>query len=318
MSKPRILFMGTGDIALPSFRALLDSEYEVIGLVTQPDRPVGRKQVLTPPQIKTVALEAGMPVWQPEKLRGSDEIKIIQELNADLIVVMAYGQILPKVVIDAPKISCINLHASLLPKYRGASCIQSAIANGDADTGVTVMHVSPPLDEGDIILQHRLKIEPDHTGGVVHDLLADVAAAALSDAIPKLIDGSANREVQDDAASTYAPKLLRNDGVIDWHQSASDIERLVRAYDPWPGTSTTFVDQKGKTNKLKLFPQSSVRNELSGEAGEILELSKDGLTIACGEGALTFVNVQPEGKGRMTISQYATGAKMVVGDRLGQ
>lgn len=318
MSKARILFMGTGDIALPSFRALLESEYELLGLVTQPDRPVGRKQVMTPPQIKTEALEAGLTVWQPEKLRGSEELDIIEKLEADLIVVMAYGQILPKRVIEAPKLSCINLHASLLPKYRGASCIQGAIANGDMETGVTVMHVSPPLDEGDIILQHRLIIEPHHTGGVVHDLLADVAAEALTGALVKLLDGSAERHVQDDELSTYAPKLLRNDGEIDWSKSAVEIERLVRAYDPWPGTSTSFVDQKGKKNKLKLFPQTTVNLEESGKCGEIIELSKHGLKIACGEGSITFETIQPEGKGRMSVSQYATGTKLTAGDILGE
>ena len=320
MSKQRILFMGTGDIALPSFKALFTDDYQVVGLFTQPDKPVGRKQVLTPPTIKLVAEEYDVPVWQPAKLRGSDELELIEELEVDLIVVMAYGQILPKRVIDAPRIACINLHASLLPKYRGASCIQGAIDAGDAETGISVMHVAPALDEGDVILQHKLSLSPQHTAGVVHDLLADVAAEALTEALPTLIDGTANRVVQDDALSNYAPKLMRQDGYIDWNLSAVEIERRIRAYDPWPGTSTSFVEAKGKAQgkvkRLKIFPQVSIEVGLQGKPGEVLELSKNGLVVACSEGALRCQNIQPEGSGRMTAEQFATGGRIAVGDLL--
>jgi len=243
--------MGTGDIALPSFKSLIESDYDILGLFTQPDRPVGRKQVLTPPAIKVMAEEEGIPVWQPERLRGSEEIEVIQELAPDVIVVMAYGQILPKSVIDAPGLACINLHGSLLPKYRGASCVQGPIADGDAKTGITVMHVAPALDEGDMILQHSLDLLPEHTGGVVHDLLAEIAPGALIEGLAKLFSNTAERIVQDDALSCYAPKLLRVDGVIDWSVDADALERKVRAYDPWPGTSTSFIDDKGRTKKLK-------------------------------------------------------------------
>lgn len=320
LSKVRILFMGTGDIALPSFEALLESDYDVVGLFTQPDKPVGRKQVLTPPAIKVLAEENGVPVWQPDRLRGSDEQDVIDELAVDVIVVMAYGQILPKRVINAPGISCINLHASLLPKYRGASCIQGAIDAGDAETGISVMHVAPALDEGDVILQHRLEILPEHTGGVVHDLLADVAPAALLEGLLKLVDGTAEREVQDDSLSNYAPKLMREDGELDWKMSAEEVERRVRAYDPWPGTSTTFVESKGKAQgkvkRLKIFPQVSVEPAMSGRSGEVLELSKHGLVIACGEGAVRCMHIQPEGSARMTAEQFATGGRIELGDLL--
>lgn len=314
--------MGTGDIALPSFKALLgnDQDYEVIGLFTQPDKPVGRKQVLTPPAIKVLAEEHAMPVWQPAKLRGSEEQDVISELSVDLIVVMAYGQILPKCVIDAPAIACINLHASLLPKYRGASCIQGAIDAGDAETGISVMHVAPALDEGDVILQHKLEISPEHTAGVVHDLLADVAATALTEALPALIDGTASRVVQDDRLSNYAPKLMREHGQIDWNMSAAEIERRIRAYDPWPGTSTSFVEAKGKAQgkvkRLKIFPQTTVEPGLTGKPGEVIELSKNGLVIACGESAIRCTNIQPEGSSRMTAEQFATGGRIAVGDLL--
>ncbi len=314
--------MGTGDIALPSFKALLDNDqdYEVIGLFTQPDKPVGRKQVMTPPVIKVVAEEHGVPVWQPAKLRGSEEQDVINGLLADLIVVMAYGQILPECVIDAPGVACINLHASLLPKYRGASCIQGAIDAGDAETGISVMHVAPALDEGDVILQRKLEISPTYTAGVVHDLLADVAAAALVEALPMLIDGSADRVVQDEGFSSYVPKLMREHGQIDWNMSAGGIERRIRAYDPWPGTSTSFVEAKGKAQgkvkRLKIFPQTSVESELSGKPGEVIELNKSGLVIACGEAAIRCTNIQPEGSARMTAEQFAAGGRIAVGDLL--
>jgi methionyl-tRNA formyltransferase len=317
----RILFMGTGDIALPSFLALLESEYEVVGLFTQPDKCVGRKQIVTPPAIKVMAEERGIPVWQPDRLRGSEELEVIDSLDLDIIVVMAYGQILPKRVIGAPRVACINLHASLLPKYRGASCIQGAIDAGDAETGISVMHVAPALDEGDVILQHRLEILPDHTGGLVHDLLADLAPLALMEGLASLVNGTAERSVQDDGLSSYAPKLMREDGELDWTMSSVEIERRVRAYDPWPGTSSTFVEAKGKAQgkvkRIKFFPQLSVETELGGKPGEVLELGKNGLVIACGEGAVRCTNIQPEGSARMTAEQFATGGRIVVGDLLG-
>lgn len=309
--------MGTGDIALPSFKALLESEYELVGLFTQPDKPVGRKQVMTPPAIKVVADEHGIPVWQPERLRGSESVAEIEALKPDLIVVMAYGQILPKRVINAPVISCINLHASLLPRFRGASCIQGAIDAGDEETGITVMHVAPALDEGDVILQHPLALEPEHTGGLVHDLLAELAPAALMEAVELLFDGAASRTVQNDAAACYVPKLMRNDGEIDWKMDATALERRVRAYDPWPGTSTSFTDNKGKTRRLKIFPPVEVLPAVNTVAGEVLSLDKNGLVIACGTDAMKVTNLQPEGSPRMTIQQFANGAKFAVGDILG-
>lgn len=312
--------MGTGDIALPSFRALLESDYHIVGLFTQPDKPVGRKQELTPPAIKVLAQENGIPVWQPERLRGSEELEVIEKLAVDIIVVMAYGQILPKRVINAPRLACVNLHASLLPKYRGASCIQGAIDAGDAETGISLMHVAPALDEGDVILQHRLGIQSDHTGGVVHDLLAELAPVTLLEGLRKLVDGSADRKVQDSAQSCYAPKLLREDGEINWNRSAEEIERRVRAYEPWPGTSTTFIEKKGKAQgkqvRLKIFPPITVEANVAGKPGEVLELSKNGLVIACGVGAVRCVSIQPEGSAKMTAEQFATGGRILAGDIL--
>ncbi len=311
--------MGTGDIALASFKSLLESDYELVGLFTQPDRPVGRKQILTPPTIKVVAEDHGLSVWQPERLRDSDEMEVIDMLDVDVIVVMAYGQILPKRVIEFPKLACINLHASLLPRFRGASCIQGAIEAGDSHTGISVMHVAPALDEGDVILQHQLEISPGHTGGVVHEILAEMAPIALLEGLEKLFDGSAERVVQDDAKANYAPKLLRKHGLVDWGMSAEDLDRKVRAYDPWPGTSTTFINTSGKKSRLKIFPPIIIESDLKGEPGEVLEISKAGLVIACGGengGAIRVMNLQPEGSARMDTAQFANGNRLEAGIKL--
>lgn len=314
--------MGTGDIALPSFVALIEGDYEVVGLFTQPDKPVGRKQILTPPALKLLAEENGIPVWQPERLRGSEELDEIDALASDIIVVMAYGQILPKRVIKSPRIACINLHASLLPRYRGASCIQGAIDAGDEETGISVMHVAPALDEGDVILQHRLSIHPDHTGGQLHDLLSELAPRALLDGLKLLVEGKAERHIQDSSRSNYAPKLMREDGELDWAMTAKDIGRRVRAYDPWPGTSTTFTEVKGKAKgkqkRLKIFPPTTLELEIQGKPGEVIELSKHGLVIAGSAGAVRCIHIQPEGSARMTAEQFATGGRINVGDILGQ
>jgi len=200
--------MGTGDIAIPSFKAILESSYEVVALVTQPDKPVGRKMVMTSPAIKLLAEEANIPVLQPESVRKEDDLVNIARLDIDVIVVMAYGQILPKALIEIPKVAIINLHASLLPKYRGASCIQGAINAGDTKSGMTVMHVVPKLDAGDVILRHELPIGKLMTGGELHDELANIGPAALLEALENLFNGSAAREVQNDQLASYVPKLM--------------------------------------------------------------------------------------------------------------
>ncbi|SHJ35023.1 methionyl-tRNA formyltransferase [Rubritalea squalenifaciens DSM 18772] len=313
--KKRILFMGTGDIAIPSFEALLSSNYELVALVTQPDKPVGRKMVMTPPQIKEVALSHGIQVLQPEKVRGADELEKIRALAADVIVVMAYGQILPKALLEMPSVACINLHASLLPKFRGASCIQSAIDEGDSETGITVMHVSPRLDEGDIILSSKVAIGSATTGGQLHDELAAVAPGAMLQALQELFDGVASRTAQDDSLASYSPKLLREHGQIDWGSSAEQIERRVRAYDPWPGTYTCFQDAKGRTKRIKIFPGLDVVSGLSGEPGEVLKLDGE-LIVACGSGSVRIHELQVEGSRRMGVEDFLKASPLSVGDKL--
>ena len=232
----KLIFIATGDIALPAFRHLLASGPRPLALVTQPDKPTGRRQTLTPPAIKLAALAAGIPVYQPEKI--GDIAVDLAALEPEFIVVMAYGQILRKNILTLASRAIINLHASLLPKYRGAACIQAAIDAGDSETGITAMHVVSALDAGDIILAESIPISADETGGSLHDRLAELAAPVMASALEHLAAGTAPRIPQDVAASCYISKLDRDHGRIDWTQDAAAIERRIRAYDPWPGTYT--------------------------------------------------------------------------------
>lgn len=300
----RLVFIATGDIALPAFRHLLENGPRPLALVTQPDKPVGRHQTLTPPAIKVEALAAGIPVFQPEKV--GDALDELKALRPELLVVMAYGQILRKNILTLASKAIINLHASLLPKYRGAACIQAAIDAGDAETGITAMHIVRELDAGDVILMKSIPIAPDETGGSLHDRLADLAPAVLAETIARLADGSAPRIPQDEAACSYISKLERDDGKLDWSQDAATLERRIRAYDPWPGTFTTAIED-GKPGRLKIFPPAfiSYQNLTPGTLA-----TEDGrLVVGCGSGALLLESVQPEGSRRMSAADYLRGRK---------
>lgn len=303
----RVIFMGTGEIAIPAFRWLLDSGVKVVGLVTQPDRPAGRRRELKPPPIKQVAREAGIPVMQPEKIRELAALDEIEALSPDLIVVMAYGQILPTRLIEMGHLGCVNLHASLLPKYRGAACIQAAIDAGDECTGVTLMHVVLALDAGDVILAKQTAISADDTGGSVHDRLAEVAREALEAGLPGLLDGSAPRRAQADLGEvSHVPKLGRDDGRIDWSLPVEQIERRLRAYDPWPGCWTTWDDGTG-VKRLKIFPALAV-DATGGKPGAIAIVGGN-WRVSCGEGALELADVQPQGARRMAAVDWARGVR---------
>lgn len=314
----RTIFMGTGEIALPALRWLLnDAELcEVVAVFTQPDRPAGRKQLLTRPEVKTLALERGISVFQPEKLRAKSALADLRALAPDLVVVMAYGQILSKEVIDLPTVACINLHASILPKHRGAAPIQGAIRDGDTETGITVMFVDEGLDCGDILLVERCPIDPDDTGGSLHDKLAEIAPVALAKALELLAPGQPPppREPQDDSLVTHDRKLTREHGEIDWTRPAVEIERLVRAYDPWPG-AYTILDGR----KLKIPPPCEVCQGPAGEPGEILDASADGILVACGAQQLLIRELQLEGRKRLSAASFLAGHSDLVrpGTRLG-
>ena len=295
----RILFIGTGDIGMPTLQALLKSEHEIVGVVTQPDKPVGRAQTIEPPPIKKALAATKIRVLQPARIKDRQAIEEIHALTPDVIVVMAYGQILPSDILEVPKITCLNLHASLLPRWRGAAPIQAAIAAGDRKTGITVMYMDEGLDTGDILLQRTIDVGSAETGGSLHDRLAKVAPVALLESLELLENGRAPRIPQDNALATYASKLKREDGKIDWTNPADAIERKIRAFDPWPGA---FMKYDGQN--LKIF--SATILALRGTPGEILQ-SEKGLVIAAGEGALSLGQVQLEGKRRMTAAEFLRG-----------
>lgn len=312
----KVVFLATGEIAIPAFRELLASDYEVLALVTQPDKAVGRRSALQPPAIKVIAEEAGLPVLQPEKVKAPESLQALRELAPEVMVVMAYGQILPQALIEIPSRAIINLHASLLPKYRGASCIQAALVNGDQETGWTVMHVVKALDAGDIISVSKLSITKDETGGSLHDRLAGSAPAALTGALQALAGGTASRRPQKDEESSYAGKLERKDGELDWEESALQLERKIRAYHPWPGTFTTFEDSKGRVKRLKVFPQTRICTQ-TGSPGTVLpfdgEDGEDGaaaLRVSCGEGSIIITEVQAEGSRRMDAAEFLRGVSI--------
>ncbi|MDB6078851.1 MAG: methionyl-tRNA formyltransferase [Akkermansiaceae bacterium] len=308
MPVPRVIFFGSGEIAIPSFERLIKEGPRPVALVTQPDKPAGRHRVLTAPPIKQIAVEAGIPVLQPESVRDESSLAELRALAPDLIVVMAYGQLLPKKLLKIPKIACINLHGSLLPRHRGASCVQAAILAGDAETGVTVMHVAPKLDSGDIILSRSTPIVADDTGGSVHDRLAVVAAEALVAAVPLILAGTAPREIQDDSLANYAPKLERDDGRIDWSRSAAEIELQVRAYDPWPGT-WCWLEDNGEKKRFKVLSGLPGSEPAEGEAGSLNLLEGGGVAITCGSGAYQLKEIQPDGGKRMPVEQWARGLR---------
>jgi len=295
----RIVFIGTGEIGVLTLRALQKSKHELIGVVTQPDKPVGREQKVTAPPIKAALGDSKLSILQPAKIKDPRSIEQIRALAPDVIVVMAYGQILPGAILEIPKVACLNLHASLLPRWRGAAPIQAAIAAGDRETGITVMYVDEVLDTGDILLQRKIDVEPNETAQSLHDRLAEIAPDALLEALRLLANGNASRTPQDQSLATYAPKLNREAGLINWNDTAEVIERKIRAYNPWPGAFTWFNNKK-----LKIFGASIV--DFRGKPGEILSKDKK-LVVAAADRALSLTEVQLEGKRCMSAAEFLRG-----------
>lgn len=319
----RIVFMATGDIALPSLDWLLSSElaalgHELIAVYTQPDKPVGRKQILTAPAVKEVALAAGVPVFQPESLRHDpDALATLVGLRSDLIIVMAYGQILPKAVIKAPVRACVNLHASLLPRHRGAAPIQAAIRDGDRQSGISLMMVAPRLDSGDVILQEKLDLASDETGGQLHDRLSTLGPVVLAKGLPLLSSGAISAVPQEESLVTYAAKLEREDGRLDWTRPASEIDRWIRAYDPWPGTFTTLAQDDG-IRQVKIFPPLVIGSDLPCPPGTLVFEDKR-LRIACGIGSIELSgDLQLEGRRRLPAPEWHRGVAVPSGTILGE
>ena len=312
----RAVFMGTGEIGVPAFRWLLDSaECEVVAVVTQPDKPAGRKLELRASAIKQLAAERGMPVLQPVKMRAPEAVAEIVALRADVIVVMAYGQILPKAVLDAARLACLNLHASLLPRWRGAAPIQAAIEAGDAASGVTVMYMAEGLDTGDILLMRETPITDTDTGGSLHDRLGLIAAEALAEALPLVAAGTAPRFPQDETRANYAPKLTRENGRIDWAATPAEIDRRIRAMNPWPAAHT-FLPTPAGPRQMKVFAGSPQPGG-PAQPGEVLRADDSGLLVAAKGGTVLLGEIQIEGKRRMVAGEFLRGHAIAPGTVLG-
>jgi methionyl-tRNA formyltransferase len=307
----RVLFIGTGDIGLPSLEWLLNStKHEVVGVVTQPDKPVGRKQVLTPPQIKVRAQAAGLTVMQPLKIRHA--VEELKAFNADVAIVVAYGQILSRAVLDVPPLGCLNVHTSLLPRHRGAAPIQAAIRDGDTETGVTIMFMDEGLDTGDILLMQRMPIAADDTGGTLHDKLAQQAPSALETALDLLATGNPPREKQDESKATHVRKLTRQDGRLNWSRSAIELDRLIRAFTPWPGTSCLLKESQMKIHRAQVIPHA----DACPAPGTIVSANTDGIVVSCGRGLLNLTEVQIEGGKRLSAADFLRGHPLQGGDVL--
>ena len=310
ISTLRIVFFGTPEFAVPSLRALLAGADPVVGVVCQPDKPAGRGQHLTPPPVKRVALEAQVPVLQPEKLRPPVFLDALRAWAPDLIVVAAYGRILPKTVLDLPRHGCINVHGSLLPKYRGAAPIQWAILRGEVVTGITIMQMTERMDAGDILLQRETRIGDDETYGELQTRLADIGAHALMDAIAQLHAGTLRAQPQHEEDMTLAPMIAKENGRVDWTQPAAVIARMVRAFNPWP---STFTSLDGKLLKVH---RAHVGTAAAGAPGSVVRAQAD-LAVATGEGAIILDELQLEGRKRLSAAEFVRGGAIKVGTVLG-
>nr|WP_270439865.1 methionyl-tRNA formyltransferase [Butyricicoccus sp. AF86-03b2A] len=305
----RIVFMGTPDFAVPSLQALIDAGHDVCAVYTQPDKPQGRKQILTAPPVKTLALEHDIPVFQPNTLKNEDEQARLRELAPEVIIVVAYGKLLPKAVLDIPPHGCINVHGSLLPRWRGAAPIQWAVIAGDEMAGVTTMQMAEGLDTGDMLLTYETKVGEKETAGELFDRLAQSGAELLTQTLVKLDE--ITPRPQDDAQSCYAHMLDKQMAVIDWSKSAHEIDCLIRGLNPWPIALTTLSGER-----LKVFAAEKANGR--GEPGTVLEADpKKGLTVACGEGALGLTEIQLVGGKRMKATDFLRGHVIEVGTKLG-
>ena len=308
----RVLFWGTPDFALPAFRALIGEGFEVIGVVTQPDKPHGRSRTqLVPPPVKVAALEEKLPAFQPETPRDEEFLDMLQIMQPDVNVVVAYGHILPKFIIDAPRHGTLNVHASLLPKLRGAAPIQAAIREGYRETGVTIMRMVPKLDAGPMLLRVPTPIHDDETYGELQQRLSEIGALALIEAMSLLTVGEGRETPQNEAEATYAGKVQREHTRVDWTVEAAIVSRVVRAYDPRPGAVTTL-----RGAEVKLFG-ARVAGAGCAAAGEVLDIDGAGMLVACGRGSVRVREVQPAGKRRLTAQEWARGRGVSVGDRFG-
>ncbi len=310
----RIIFAGTPDFSVPPLKALLQSEHQVVAVYTQPDRPAGRGRKLTPGPVKQVALEHQIPVVQPLSLKSEEAQAELQNLHADLMVVVAYGLILPKAVLEAPRLGCINIHASLLPRWRGAAPIQRAILAGDKETGITIMQMDVGLDTGDMLLKSRCPINADDTGSSLHDRLSVMGADALMQALPHIINGSTQAEKQNDNDACYADKLQKAEAIIDWQQTAQQISAKVHAFNAWP-VAQTLLHKNGE-QVLRIWNATVIAETSQAQPGNVIRCNKEGIDVVTGEGVLRISRVQLPGGKPMAVSDFVN-AHDLTGQQLG-
>ncbi len=308
-----VVFMGTPDFAVPTLEMLIEEGHTISAVVTQPDKPKGRGKKSSMPPIKEVAVKHDLPVLQPERIRGDESFfEHIQSLNPDVIVVVAFGQILPESILNIPKFGCINIHGSLLPKYRGAAPIQWSILNEEPKTGVTIMYMDKGMDTGDMLLKKEMLIDKLDTYETLHDKMKRVGSEALKEAWPLIVAGGKGREKQDNESATYAPLIEKRMGEINWHERTGHIDAKIRGLNPWPGGYTYY---KGEVMKVwKALPNKDVH---TAEPGTILEVSKEGLVVKTLDGCLLIQEIQMPNKKRMPVSEYIKGNALEVGTLLG-
>lgn len=306
----KIIFMGTPDFAAASLEALIDSRHEIQAVVTQPDKPKGRKGELTPSPVKVIAKREGIKVYQPLKVRDEEFVKTLRAYNPDVMVVVAFGQIIPLSILKMPKFGCVNIHGSLLPKYRGAAPIQWAVLDGEKETGITTILMDEGIDTGDILLKKTIKIDADETSGSLFDKLMALGAETILETLDELEKGNLTPTKQGESPTAYAKMLTKAMGLIDFTKSAKELDCFVRGMDPWPSAYTLL---SGKT--LKLWKVRVV--EGGGKAGSVIEIGKESFTVACGEGAIEVLEVQLEGKKRMSAGDFLKGSTLNIGQELG-
>ncbi|SDF07746.1 methionyl-tRNA formyltransferase [Fontibacillus panacisegetis] len=308
-----IVFMGTPDFAVPSLESLIKEGYNVVGVVTQPDRPQGRKKILTPTPVKEAALKYGLPVLQPQRMRSPEAVEELAALSPDLIVTAAYGQILPAAVLEMPQYGCLNVHGSLLPKYRGGAPIQRSIINGEKETGITLMYMAEGLDTGDMIAKSVVPIEDKDTSGTIFEKLSIAGAKLLIEQLPRVLDGTADRIPQNDEESTYARNLSREDERIDWSASSREVFNRVRGLVPFSGGFTLWNEEVFKIWEIAKPTQAGVGSSSGEVPGTVLHLSGDGIEVKTGDGSVLLTRVQPAGKKTMETSEFIRGGLMKKG-----
>jgi methionyl-tRNA formyltransferase len=311
MARLRVIFMGTPDFACPTLQRLIDRGEEILAVVSQPDRPKGRGQKFLPPPVKTLAERHGLPVLQPLKVRAPEFIDIMREMKPDVIVVVAFGQILPKALLEIPKHGCINVHASLLPRYRGAAPINYCIINGETETGVTTMLMDVGLDTGDMLVKKVTPIDPEEDTQSLHDRLSVLGADSLEETLDLLCAGNLLPEKQNDSLSCYAPMLKKENGLVDWNANPQVIKNLVRGMNPWPGAFTYFDDKFLKIYRVRT-------GSGTGIPGTVLEAGNDGIEVACAGGSVILEEVQLEGKKRLPVREFLAGCRIDSGTNMGK